>query len=137
MSLPESVTVKGTEQVPILGLQRQYNDWPSDNNGTFKVKSDGYYHFDIRLTWMSRIAINGVSCNVYIMKNGKYLLAHSGTVLNFIANYATEQLFSCTLKLNAGDILSLEVLKSVDSSLIVFGNGSPGGTTFSGFKIYP
>lgn len=110
----------------------------SATTGVYTAPSAGVYHFD----YFASIGTNtgtysAVPCFPRAIKNGSLVVAQISNKLDIASNYGESIIFPFTVKLAAGDQISVEInLVSPTGTFIAEGGNNAGSSTFSGYKLY-
>ncbi|MBL7903328.1 MAG: hypothetical protein JNK73_15120, partial [Bacteroidia bacterium] len=114
----------------VLFANEDYDDGVDFAGNQYVAPTAGVYQFNTTVSWTAMANVNGYSFVAFFV-NGvaeKYRMCPSHT------NYHSNDL-SATLKLNAGDVITVRVLHFQGTTESVYGSSNY-YTHFSGFRVY-
>ncbi len=121
-----------------------YTEYFDDGNnfnaatGVFTAPSAGVYHFD----YFPSISVasgsyQDIPCFPRAFKNNLNVVAQNLTKLSIASNYGSSVLFSFTVKLAAGDQISVQLnFVAPTGTFSADGGNNAANSTFSGYKVY-
>lgn len=121
----------------ITGFFESHDDGSNFNitTGQFTAPENGVYHFTTKMQLSSPPSGN-TPLTLRIKKNGSIFTGcQSDIILQAVTGYTFSIAHAVTIKLLAGDVISIELMQNAGVALTLNGGGSS-ASCFSGFRLY-
>ncbi|MBL7741476.1 MAG: hypothetical protein JNK14_19810 [Chitinophagaceae bacterium] len=135
--LSANTSISSGTPTTITGYGELHDDGSNFNTvtGQFTAPENGVYHFDAKMQLQSPPSGN-TPLTIRIKKNGAVFEGcQSDIILQAVTGYSFSIAHGLTIKLLAGDVVSVELTQNATGSLSLNGGGSS-ASCFSGFRLY-
>jgi len=135
--LSTNTSINASTPTTVTGFDELHDDGNNFNisTGQFIAPSSGVYNFNSKMQFSSPPSGN-TPLSLRIKKNGAVFVGcQSDIILQAVTGYSFSIAHTVTIKLNAGDIISIEIIQASAGALSLTG-GASSASTFSGFKVY-